>query len=66
MLKENVLTEESQAVPGISPEFLAKLKKEDMKQAIVERFRSSETSAVRTTARRGVRSPYWRAADEEC
>lgn len=66
MLKENVLIEESQAVPEISPEYLAKLKKEDMKQAIVERFRSSEAPAVRTAARHGARSSYWRPADEEC
>ncbi|HEY1730279.1 MAG TPA: hypothetical protein VGG15_00930 [Terriglobales bacterium] len=67
MLKENVLTEESQAVPEISPEYLAKLKKEDMKEAVVERFRSSsETPAVRTAMRRGDRSPQWHSADEEC
>ena len=67
MLKENTLTGESQIVPEISPEMLAKLKKEDMKQAVVERFRSSnEPPVVRTAARRATRSPYWRPADEEC
>jgi hypothetical protein len=67
MLKESVLIEESQAVPEISPEMLAKLKKEDMKQAVVERFRGhNQTPAARTIARRGARSPYWRPADEEC
>lgn len=67
MLKENLFTGESQAVPEISPEMLARLKKEDMKQAVVERFRTcNETPAVRTAARRRTRSPYWRPADEEC
>ena len=51
MLKENVLTDESQTVPEISPELLAKLKKEDMQQAVVERFRSkSEAPAARPPA----------------
>jgi hypothetical protein len=67
MLKENVLTDESQTVPEISPELLAKLKKEDMQQAVVERFRSkSEAPAARPPARRSSRSAYWRPADEEC
>lgn len=67
MLKECVLTEESQAAPAISPELLAKLKKEDMKQAVVERFRSkSEAFASRTAARHNARSSNWRPADEEC
>lgn len=67
MLKASVLTEESQAVPEISPELLAKLKKEDMQQAVVERFRSkSEAPATRRPARHGARSAYWRPADEEC
>ena len=63
MFKENVLVEESQAVPEISPELLAKLKKEDMQQAVVERFRSSNTQP---TARGGARPSQWRPADEEC
>jgi hypothetical protein len=67
MLKESVLIEESQAVPEISPELLAKLKKEDMQQAVVERFRTkNEAPAACTPARRGIRSPHWRPADEEC
>ena len=67
MLNESVLTEESQAAPEIGPEMLAKLKKEDMKQAVVERFRRhNETTVGRTAARLRTRSPYWRPADEEC
>jgi hypothetical protein len=67
MLKESVLIEESQVVPEISPEYLAELKKEDMRQAVVERFRSkSEAHAAGMAARHGARSAYWRPADEEC
>jgi hypothetical protein len=67
MLKDNVMTEESQALPAISPEFLAELKKEDMTQAVVERFRRSVPKpAAPKTVRKGTRSPSWRPADEEC
>jgi hypothetical protein len=63
MLKESAVMEEIQAVPEISPEYLSKLKKEDMKQAVVERFRTKNEAPA---ARRGIRSAYWRPADEEC
>jgi hypothetical protein len=67
MFKESAVMEESQAVPEISPELLAKLKKEDMQQAVVERFRSKgEAPAARAAARHSARSAYWRPADEEC
>lgn len=66
-MKPNTLIEESQAVAEISPDTLAKLKKEDMKLAVVERFRGcNDTPTTRTAARRGTRSPHWRPADEEC
>ena len=53
--------------PAISPDFLAELKKEDMEQAVVERFRSdAETPTAATAARHGARSSNWRPADEEC
>ena len=66
MLKEGVLIDDSQAVPEINPEMLARLKKEDMKQAVVERFRRRNETPVHPATRHGVRSPYWRPADEEC
>ena len=67
MLKDNVLMEEGQAVPAISPDFLVELKKEDMAQAVVERFRSNiGKPAASKTPQRGNRSPYWQSADEEC
>ena len=50
MLKESAVMEEIQAVPEISPEYLSKLKKEDMKQAVVERFRTKNEAPA---ARRG-------------
>ena len=67
MLKDNVMTGESQALPAISPDFLVELKKEDMAQAVVERFRKPAPKPIAAnTTRKGTRSPNWRAADEEC
>lgn len=67
MQNDKVVVEESQAAPPITPEGLAMLKKEDMRQAVVERFRrTSEAPAPRKTARSRTRSPYWRPADDEC
>lgn len=66
-MKESALIEESQEIPEISPEYLARLKKEDMKQAVVERFRSkSDAPTARSVARHSARSVNWRPADEEC
>lgn len=67
MLNNTVVREESQEAPPITPDLLAKLKKEDMKQAVVERFRMrTEASPERFARRPGVHSPYWRPADDEC
>jgi len=67
MVKMEAALEETPATPAIAQDQLARLKKEDMKQAVVERFRcGTQKPAARTTARRRVRSPYWRPADEEC
>jgi len=67
MQKSNVVIEDIPAAPAISPDTLAKVKKEDMKQAIVERFKAGNaTPATRTMARGRKRSPYWQAADEQC
>ena len=66
MLTNDVVVEDVPA-PAITPDLLSKLKREDMKQAIVERFRSTrEAAPVPAAARRGQRSPYWRPSDEEC
>ncbi len=54
-------------VPALTPDMLASIRKQDMKQAIVERFRVRvKAAAPRTSARAGQRSPYWQPADEEC
>ncbi len=67
MLKSNVDLEDAPAVPEIRPELLKEIKKEDMKQAVVERFRIKiDPTSPRTAARHGARSPYWLSADEEC
>ena len=65
MRKSSVVIDDEPA--AISPEMLGKLKKEDMKAAIVERFKVEATAApARTAAPERKRSPYWQAADEEC
>ncbi len=38
MLKTKVEVEEDQGAPAITPDLLSKLKKQDMRQAVVERF----------------------------
>jgi hypothetical protein len=63
MRNNSVVIEEEPAAP-ISPDMLGKLKKDDMKQAIVERFKVA--APARTATRERKRSPYWQAADEEC
>jgi hypothetical protein len=59
MLNTKMEVEESQAVPAITPEMLSKLKKEDMKQAVVERFRAKPAAASK------VGSPHGRPAHEK-
>lgn len=67
MLKKTAILDERQPTAAIEPEMLAKLKKEDMRVAVVERFRrTSDMQAKRTEAKAGKRSLYWRPADEEC
>jgi hypothetical protein len=66
MLNKTVTQEESQAAPAMTPEMLAKLRKEDMRQAVVERFRRKMEKPATKAARGSGRSPYWRPADDEC
>jgi hypothetical protein len=65
MRKNNVVIEDAPAAPAITPDMLGKLKKEDMKQAIAERFKAT-SEAPRTAGKERKRSPYWQPADEEC
>ena len=62
MRKDSVVIDEGPAAP-MTPEMLGKLKKEDMKQAIVERFKVTPEPRA---AKERKRSLYWQAADEEC
>jgi hypothetical protein len=58
MTKNSALLEE--AAPAIEPEMLSELKKEDMQQAVVERFRA------KASGKKHKRSPYWQPLDREC
>jgi hypothetical protein len=67
MLNNKVTSEANQAAPAISPDLLARLKQEDMEQAVVERFQNEpETHDYRTAARHGVHTSAWRSTDDEC
>jgi hypothetical protein len=66
MLKNDVVFEDAPAVAALNPDLLASIKKEDMKQAIVERFSGRVQTAPQTASRSTGRSPYWQPADEEC
>ncbi len=64
MRKNNVVLDDGPA-PAITPDMISKIKKEDMKQAVVEKF-SGKAAAKRTAPKMRTRSPYWQPADEEC
>ena len=61
----NKVAEENQPAPAITQEMLEHLKKEDMKQAVIEKFRKPAKPRKVVAATSG-RSAYWRPADEEC
>lgn len=66
MLNNKVGPEAEQAVPAIGPELLQELKKEDMEQAVVERFQNGvEQPDHRTATRHGDRTPAWHPADDK-
>lgn len=66
MLRSGFAIDEKSA-PALTPDALGEIKKQDMKQAIVERFtyRAKAVSAETKVASK-VRSPYWQPVDEEC
>jgi hypothetical protein len=64
MPRNSVVLDDAPAAPAITPETLTKIKKEDMKQAVVERFRASVEAPAKGRQRK--RSPYWQAGDEGC
>ncbi len=66
MLRSGFAIDETSA-PAITPDLLGEMKKQDMKQAIVERFSyRAKTVSVETGVRSKKRSPYWQPLDEEC
>jgi hypothetical protein len=66
MLRSGHAIDEKSA-PALTPDALGEMKKQDMKQAIVERFsyRAKAVSAE-TGVRSKERSPYWQPVDDEC
>lgn len=64
MRKNNVLLDDGPA-PALTPDMISKVKKEDMKQAVVERF-SGEAAAKRKATKIRKRSLYWLPADDQC
>ncbi len=67
MLKSKLVVDDGSPVAPLTPGLLAKIRKEDMKQAIYERFSARRPSvAPRVEAQTGARSPYWQPADEQC
>jgi len=68
MPKKSVVMEDEAAAPALTPDMMSKIKKEDMKQAIVERFSgTTEVAGPRTAVRPGgKRSPHWQPADDQC
>ena len=63
MLQKGIISED--AVVGVlTPDLIADMKKEDMKQAIAERF--SYRATAKSMEARKARSPFWQAVDEEC
>jgi len=64
-VKKNMILEESTAAPAITPDLVAKLKKQDMQQAVVERFRvSSRTQSTGRASRPGNGSPAGQPAEK--
>ena len=67
MRKNNVAIEDAPAAPALSPDMVSKIKKEDMRQAVFERFSSStEAPTPRAATKARQRSPYWQPADDQC
>lgn len=67
MLRSGFAVDEVSA-PAITPDLIAEMKKQDMKQAIVERFSYRAKAASPETPVRATRhrSPYWQPVDDEC
>ena len=67
MIRNDIANNDSPVAAALTPDLLASMKKEDMKQAIVERFSyRAKAVAPQAAAQPKVRSPYWQPVDEEC
>jgi hypothetical protein len=64
MRKHNVVIEDAPAAPALTPDMVSKIKKEDMRQAVFERFSSRTETTTAHAAKQ--RSPYWQPADDQC
>lgn len=54
MRKNNVVMEDEAAAPALTPDMMSKIKKEDMKQAVVECFGGrTKPAETRTAVRTG-------------
>jgi len=65
MRKNNVVIDDAPAAPALTPDLVSKIKKEDMKQAVVERF-SGRSVDQHPAPKMRIRSPYWQPADDQC
>ncbi len=66
MLRSGFAIDETSA-PAVTPDQLGEMKKQDMKQAIVERFSyRAKPVPTATKVQSRARSPYWQPVDEEC
>jgi hypothetical protein len=60
MRKNSAVLEEP--APAITPEIISKIKKEDMKQAVVEKF-SGKAAAKRTAGKIRQQPPDWQPSE---
>jgi hypothetical protein len=65
MSKDSAVLEDAPA-PALTPDMVSKIKREDMEQAVFERFRRSNPGARRTASKPAKRSPNWQRMDDQC
>jgi len=65
MLNNKVAIDAPEVLP-LTRDLLAKMKKQDMQQAVFERFSARKRVAPRVALQTNKRSPYWQPRDEEC
>ncbi len=65
-MKNKAQLEDVAAAPVIAPDVVTKMRKEEMKQAIFQRFGRERDADARIATPVRKRSPYWQPVDEEC